>query len=178
MIRLRRTLGFTQVSRKKDKKQAFHERPVTPELAKTNQKYLQILLFKAESDWAYAMQMKQVSANLSGKSSQKTNSLPGKRENVNRLKVHYMKRFKRAFQSAKKLRQVTESAVDEPSLYELIAYEEHMEAVFLMENLKFEEAMDHLLKAKVIYEKIQEFKPALEALIYAEKVSQITTFIR
>ena len=53
-----------------------------------------------------------------------------------------------------------------------------MEAVYLMENLKFEEAMDHLLKAKVIYEKIAEFKPALEALIYAEKVSQITTFIR
>ena len=82
-----------------------------------------------------------------------------------------MKRFKRAFQSAKRLRQVTEEAVDEPSLYELIAYEEHMEAVFLMENLKFEDAMDHLLKAKVIYEKIQEYKPALEALIYAEKVS-------
>ena len=32
--------------------------------------------------------------------------------------------------------------------------------------------MDHLLKAKVIYEKIAEFKPALEALIYAEKISQ------
>ena len=58
MIRLRRSLGFTQVSRKRDKKQAFHERPVTTDLAKTNQKYLQILLFKAEADWAYAMQMK------------------------------------------------------------------------------------------------------------------------
>lgn len=69
------------------------------------------------------------------------------------------------------MRELCESAVDEPSLYELIAYEEHMEAVFLMENLKFEDAMDHLLKAKVIYEKIAEFRPALEALIYAEKVS-------
>ena len=68
--------------------------------------------------------------------------------------------------------------MDEASLFELMAYEEHMEAVFYMENLDFEQAMDHLLRAKVIYEKIAEFKPALEALIYAEKVSQITTFIR
>ena len=63
-----------------------------------------------------------------------------------------MKRFRRAFQSAKKLRELCESAVDEPSLFELMAYEEHMEAVFYMENLNFEQAMDHLLKAKVIYE--------------------------
>ena len=68
--------------------------------------------------------------------------------------------------------------MDEPSLFELTAYEEQMQAVFLMEVLKFEEALDHLLKAKVIYEKIAEYQGTLEALIYAEKVTQIVTFIR
>ena len=47
-----------------------------------------------------------------------------------------------------------------------------------MEVLKFEEALDHLLKAKIIYEKMAEYKATLDALIYGEKVSQITTFIR
>ena len=47
-----------------------------------------------------------------------------------------------------------------------------------MEHLKFEDALDRFLQAKVIYEQIGEYKAALEALIYGEKVSQITTFIR
>ena len=58
MIRLRRSLGHTQCSKKRDKKHIYVEKPVTAELAVTSQKYLQILLFKAEADWAYAMQMK------------------------------------------------------------------------------------------------------------------------
>ena len=180
MLRLRRSLGHTQTSKKTAKKQIFVEKPVTAELALTSQKYLQILLFKAEADWAYAMQMKQQASNLSGKSSAAANvsKLSGNRTNVNRLKVHYLRRFKRAFQGAKRLREVCEHAVDEPSLFELEAYEEQMEAIFLMEVLKFEEALDHLLKAKVIYEKMSEYKATLDALIYGEKVSQITTFIR
>ena len=46
-----------------------------------------------------------------------------------------------------------------------------MQAIFLMEVNQFEEALDHLLKAKVIYQKIGEYKDQLEALIYGEKVS-------
>ena len=53
-----------------------------------------------------------------------------------------------------------------------------MQAIFQMEQLKFEDALDRLLQAKVIYEQIGQYKPALEALVYGEKVSQITTFIR
>ena len=40
-----------------------------------------------------------------------------------------------------------------------------------MEHLKFEDALDRFLQAKVIYEQIGEYKAALEALIYGEKVS-------
>ena len=61
--------------------------------------------------------------------------------------------------------------MDQPSVFELKAYEEQMQAIFLMEHLKFEDALDRFLQAKVIYEQIGEYKAALEALIYGEKVS-------
>ena len=124
------------------------------------------------------MQMKQQAANLSGKSANTKDKKSGTRSNVNRLRVHYLKRFKRATQNATKLKDICNEAVDEPSQFELQAYEELMRAVYLMETLQFEQAVDHLLRSKVIYEKISEYQGTLEALIYGEKVSQITTFIR
>ena len=69
MLRLRKSLGHTQFSKKQNKKHIFNEKPVTTELALTSPKFLQILLFKSEADWAYAMQMKQQASNISGKSS-------------------------------------------------------------------------------------------------------------
>ena len=117
--------------------------------------------------------MKQQASNLSGKSANQNSKdkSRGTRSNVNRLRVHYLKRFKRATQGATKLKEICDDAVDEPSSFELVAYEELMRAVYLMETLQFEQAVDHLLKSKVIYEKISEYQGTLEALIYGEKVS-------
>lgn len=53
-----------------------------------------------------------------------------------------------------------------------------MSAVYLMEKFKFEDALDHLLEAKVIFEQIKSYQDAVEALIYEEKVNQLETFIR
>lgn len=43
---------------------------------------------------------------------------------------------------------------------------------------KFQEALDNLIKTKIIYNKIAQYKDALEAIIYKEKINQIDTFIR
>ena len=77
---------------------------MTADLVASNAKYLQILIFKCEADWAYAMQMKQQASSLSGgKAAAMGNSSVAKRTNPNRLRVHYLKRFQRASQSAQKL---------------------------------------------------------------------------
>ena len=48
-------------------------------------------MFKIESDWAYAMNLKQMAAKK------------GHKLNPNRLRVHSLKRFKKAAVSAKQL---------------------------------------------------------------------------
>jgi hypothetical protein len=40
-----------------------------------------------------------------------------------------------------------------------------------MDIKQYEEALDNLLKAKIIYEKISLYKDSLEAIIYKEKTS-------
>ena len=47
-----------------------------------------------------------------------------------------------------------------------------------METQQFKEALDNLVKAKIIYEKLATYKDTLEAVIYKEKVSQLDTLIR
>ena len=53
-----------------------------------------------------------------------------------------------------------------------------MQAAYLIEVEKWEEALDLLLRAKVTYKNISQMKDAIEQVIYDEKCSQIDTFIR
>lgn len=46
-----------------------------------------------------------------------------------------------------------------------------MLAIYEMEVKEYEKAMDNLLKSKIIYEKISQYKDSLEAIIYKEKIS-------
>jgi hypothetical protein len=97
MLRIRKNLGFTQHKRV-NKKSVYVPKPITCEVAAQNVKYLHILILKCESDWAYAMQMKQVANNLQSKAHHPSQiqMLPGNRINPNRLRLHYLKRFKAA----------------------------------------------------------------------------------
>jgi hypothetical protein len=54
MLRIRKTLGHTQ-HKKVAKKSVYVTKPITAELACSNVKFLHILVFKCEADWAYAM---------------------------------------------------------------------------------------------------------------------------
>jgi len=47
-----------------------------------------------------------------------------------------------------------------------------------MDVKDFKSALDNLLKSKIIYEKISQYKDSLEAIIYRERISQIDTLLR
>ena len=61
---------------------------------------------------------------------------------------------------------------------EIEAYVSHIQGVYQIEGKDFQGALDNLLKSKIIYQKISEFKDTLEEIIYKEKVNQIDTLIR
>ena len=144
---------------------------MTAELVQESAKYLQILIFKCESAWAYAMQMKQHATTIAGgKASGSTGETMAQRTNASRLRVHYLKRFKSASQAANRLVKLAEGAVDETTLIELEGYAAQLDAAYLMEKHDFEEALNQLLKAKVIFEQVGTYQDTLEALIFSEKV--------
>jgi hypothetical protein len=51
-------------------------------------------------------------------------------------------------------------------MYEMSAYVESMKSAYLIEAQKWQEALDHLISSKVIYQKIASYKDSLEAVIY------------
>lgn len=178
MLRLRKSLQFTQ-SQRQNKKHIYVEKPVTADLVASNAKYLQICIFKCESDWAYAMQMKQHASTLSGgKANNVANDTLTRRTNANRLRAHFLKRFRKASQAADKLLQLATGAVDELSLVEIEGYKAQMDATFAMERNDHESAINNFLTAKLIFSEIRSTQDTLEALIYTEKVNQLETFIR
>eukprot|EP00354_Favella_ehrenbergii_P009812 CAMPEP_0170462250 /NCGR_PEP_ID=MMETSP0123-20130129/7825_1 /TAXON_ID=182087 /ORGANISM="Favella ehrenbergii, Strain Fehren 1" /LENGTH=343 /DNA_ID=CAMNT_0010727421 /DNA_START=18 /DNA_END=1049 /DNA_ORIENTATION=- len=177
MLRLRKSLQYTQ-SQKQSKKHVFVEKPVTADLVAQSPKYLQILLFKCESDWAYAMQMKQHASALSGGKAVAQSGTMSTRSNPNRLRIHYLKRFQKASVQASQLLEKATGAVDELSLIEIEGYKAQMNAVYNMERHDYEEALNDFLKAKLIFSEIGSKQDTLETIIFNEKVSQLETFIR
>ena len=148
-----------------------------------------MLIFKCEADWAYAMSMKKAISTQEGqkqeeaKAGLKNQSLFNQQDknsgrNIYRLKAHARKRFQAAFKSCKQLAGVIEEVLDSFSRYETQAYLEGMQASYLMEVEKWQEALDYLMRAKVIYQKVCQFKDSLEAVVYQEKIGQLDTFIR
>lgn len=126
------------------------------------------------------MQMKQQASAVSGGKTAGVSSAGSlaKRTNPNRLRVHYLKRFQRASEAASKLLKLATGAVDDISLIEIEGYKAQLEAIYNMEKRSYEDALNNLLKSKHIFEQIASYQDTLEALIYGEKVGQLSTFIR
>ena len=94
------------------------------------------------------------------------------------MKVHARKRFQRVFATGDQLKLVAEECLDGFSRYEIEAYVESMQASYLIEVGKWQLALDKLMRAKILYQKIMTLKDSIEAVIYSEKISQIDTFVR
>jgi len=145
--------------------QEYTPKPVTAAEAKQSDLYMQMLIFKCEADWAYAMSMKKAISTQEGqkqeeaKAGLKNQSLFNQQDknsgrNVYRLKAHARKRFQAAFKSCTQLAGVIEEVLDSFSKYETQAYLEGMQASYLMEVEKWQDALDYLMRAKVIYQKV------------------------
>lgn len=61
---------------------------------------------------------------------------------------------------------------------EVEAYSSLMLGMYQLECKDFQNALDNLLRSKIIYQKISQLKDTLEEVIYKEKVGQIDTLIR
>lgn len=143
-----------------------------------------------EGEWAYAMDMKKAISIQDGVDQQES-SAAGlkvesqlKQKNVNehrnsaRMKVHARKRFQRVYVNGQQLAKVSEECLDLFTKYEVQAYVDSMQSAYLIEAKQWREALDKLLNAKAIYQKIMQFRDSIEAVIYQEKISELDTFIR
>ena len=70
------------------------------------------------------------------------------------MKVHTRKRFATMYKNCTQVKKVAEDCLDEFSKYEIQAYVESMQAAYLIEANKWQEALDCLLSSKVILQKI------------------------
>jgi len=100
--------------------------------------------------------------------------------NPNRLRQHAIKRLKKAFSLSEELLLIAGDGLDSISVFEVRAYVAQMQANYLMEANKHEDAMGSLLDSKLIYEELRRLKDpdSDEGIVYNEKIDQVGTFIR
>lgn len=86
------------------------------------------------------------------------------------MKYLAKKRLQKAYQASKKLFEVAKESLDAYQQVEVEAYASNMQAIYLMEIKDYQTALDYLIKSKIIYEKISQYKDTLEEIIYKEKI--------
>ena len=69
-----------------------------------------------------------------------------------------VKRLKCAYKSSIELKKIAELALNEFQVIEMDAYCCYMQAVFQIETQKYQEALENLLKSKIIHQKLATYK--------------------
>jgi|LauGreDrversion4_2_1035121.scaffolds.fasta_scaffold154539_1 hypothetical protein len=106
---MRKTLKFTHGRKQYVKKQ------VSAEEASKNHKFVHLMVFKCEANWAYAMLQRQIVAAAAKDA-----------RNPNRVKYLAKKRLQRVSQSAQELMKVAQGALDAYRQVEIEAYASYM----------------------------------------------------
>lgn len=132
-----------------------------------------------EGEWAFGMDMKKAisiqdgqdekeesKAGLNAEQSQFKKKNPNANRSTPRLRIHAKKRFQRVYATGEQLLKVSEECLDLFTKYEMRAYVEGMQAAYLIEMKKWQEALDKLLSSKVIYQKIMQYKDSIESVSY------------
>lgn len=156
--RLRKATKNTQGRRK------FVKNEIDADKVRENHRAIEIPLFCAERDWAQAMFFKK--------------QLTEHGEEFSRNKYSARKKFKRAYQSAQQFYQLVTEVFDKQTCIEAEGYLESVKASYDIEYGRYQEALDALLKSRVIYKNLAKYKDSLEAAIYEEKVEQAEPLIR
>lgn len=153
--RLRKTLGFKMGNRHK-----FVGKKVTVEIL-SDSRYLLLVLMEAERAWSYAMQLKQ-----------EANTEP-------RKKFHLLARLRKAAKHSEKLEKLCESPrVDAKTKLEAQAYTAYLTAMVHFELQEWKLAMEAFNKCKTIYEKLASAFTEELAVLYRQRVDEISPNIR
>ncbi|XP_028270067.1 signal recognition particle subunit SRP68 [Parambassis ranga] len=153
--RLRKTLGFKMGNRHK-----FVGKKVTVEMLSDN-RYLLLVLMEAERAWSYAMQLKQ-----------EANTEPRKR-------FHLLARLRKAAKHSERLEKLCEShRVDAKTKLEAQAYTAYLTGMVEFELQEWRLAMEAFNKCKTIYEKLASAFTEELALLYRQRVDEISPNIR
>ncbi|CAO2646152.1 Signal recognition particle subunit SRP68 [Lemmus lemmus] len=153
--RLRKTLNFKMGNRHK-----FTGKKVTEELL-TDNRYLLLVLMDAERAWSYAMQLKQ-----------EANTEPRKR-------FHLLSRLRKAVKHAEELERLCESSrVDAKTKLEAQAYTAYLSGMLRFEHQEWKAAIEAFNKCKTIYEKLASAFTEEQAVLYNQRVEEISPNIR
>ncbi|KAM7394025.1 hypothetical protein PAMP_020852 [Pampus punctatissimus] len=153
--RLRKTLGFKMGNRHK-----FIGKKITVEMLSDN-RYLLVVLMEAERAWSYAMQLKQ-----------EANTEPRKR-------FHLLARLRKAAKHSEKLEKLCESPrVDAKTKLEAQAYTAYLTGMVEFELQEWKLAMEAFNKCKTIYEKLASAFTEEMAVLYRQRVEEISPNIR
>uniref|UniRef100_A0A3Q2QNA8 Signal recognition particle subunit SRP68 n=1 Tax=Fundulus heteroclitus TaxID=8078 RepID=A0A3Q2QNA8_FUNHE len=153
--RLRKTLGFKMGNRHK-----FVGKKITVDILSDN-RYLLLVLMEAERAWSYAMQLKQ-----------EANTEP-------RKKFHLLARLRKAAKHSEKLEKLCEShRVDAKTKLEAQAYTAYLTGMVHFELQEWKLAMEAFNKCKTIYEKLASAFTEELALLYRQRVDEISPNIR
>uniref|UniRef100_A0A8C3GCQ6 Signal recognition particle subunit SRP68 n=1 Tax=Cyclopterus lumpus TaxID=8103 RepID=A0A8C3GCQ6_CYCLU len=153
--RLRKTLGFRMGNRHK-----FVGKKITVEML-SDSRYLLLVLMEAERAWSYAMQLKQ-----------EANTEPRKR-------FHLLARLRKAAKHSEKLEKLCESPrVDAKTKLEAQAYTSYLTGMVVFELQEWKLAMEAFNKCKTIYEKLASAFTEELAVLYRQRVDEISPNIR
>ncbi|ELW68297.1 Signal recognition particle 68 kDa protein [Tupaia chinensis] len=153
--RLRKTLNFKMGNRHK-----FTGKKVTEDLL-TDNRYLLLVLMDAERAWSYAMQLKQ-----------EANTEPRKR-------FHLLSRLRKAVKHAEELERLCESnRVDAKTKLEAQAYTAYLSGMLRFEHQEWKAAIEAFNKCKTIYEKLASAFTEEQAVLYKQRVEEISPNIR
>ncbi|KAI8081834.1 uncharacterized protein B0P05DRAFT_508635 [Gilbertella persicaria] len=145
--RLRQILKLTQSNNKTN-----NARKALPEKF-DDARYLHLYIYETERAWAYAMELKQESANSID----------------TRSRHHLVKRLKRASQHAEQLYALCQKQkVDNYTVLDVKAYTSSMKGYLFFEQQQWQEALSQFIESRTIYNRFaQNNQPEKEALCYA-----------
>uniref|UniRef100_A0A7N6F5W3 Signal recognition particle subunit SRP68 n=1 Tax=Anabas testudineus TaxID=64144 RepID=A0A7N6F5W3_ANATE len=124
-------------------------------------RYLLLVLMEAERAWSYAMQLKQ-----------EANTEPRKR-------FHLLARLRKAAKHSEKLEKLCESPrVDAKTKLEAQAYTAYLTGMVEFELQEWKRAMEAFNKCKTIYEKLASAFTEELAVLYRQRVDEISPNIR
>jgi len=160
MQRLRKGLNFVHWDTGKGKSK-FVQRVIEEETV-VDERYLQLVLQKAERSWSYAMQLRDPPGGVPGR------------------EVHHMARLlSKAVKHSALLETLARSKADDRSVLETEAYATWMAGALYVEQEKWDSALQKLSRCRTVYDEMQNHAPSgTDKEMYQKRVEELDPLIR